>query len=288
MQIKSPISDALVTIIIPAYNEENSIADCLRSILHQSFTPIELIVIDDGSIDQTVSICEDFGVNILRQSHKGIAAARNLGAKNAKGDILVLLDADMVFAPDYVEKLVTPIINGETVATSHWNERVSNWDNPWARCQTWFQNLPDGRRHKLTVPKNSGQYRAVRKDFFLQSGGLSEAEGYGADTSIARRTGVFAIIIEDAICYHKNVETPRELFGEARWHGRNVAADKENRLRRAALTVLIYRNPLWEALRGITLSIMKKEPRLVFYSIIYIAGFDFGVIDALYKKFYQK
>lgn len=282
------ISNGLISVIIPAYNEESCIGDCILSLINQSVSPLEIIVVDDGSNDRTVSICEAFGIEVCRQTHRGMAAARNLGAHMSKGNILVFLDADMVFAPNYVKKIVQPIINGEAVATDHWNERVGNWNNPWARCQTWFQKLPDKRRQAWTAPEHSGQYRAVRKDFFLNSGGLTAEEGYRADTSLARRTGVFAGIVEDAICYHKNIEGPRELFREARWHGRQVAFIKEQRFRRCVATVLIHRNPLLEIVRGIYLSIIKKEFRMIFYSIFYLIGFDLGVINALYRRSYQK
>lgn len=282
------IPNGLISVIIPAYNEEASIEDCLRSLLNQNFGPLEIIVVDDGSTDRTVSICEARDVKVFPQSHKGMAAARNLGARKAKGSIFVLIDADMVFASNYIEKLVAPIINNEAIATDHWNETVANWENPWARCQTWFHNLPDRRRQASIPPEHSGQYRAVRKDFYLQSGGLAEEEGYRADTSIARRTGVFAEIVEDAICYHRNIENPRKLFKEARWHGRQVAFLKERRFRRCVATVLIYRNLLVEVFRGIYLSIVKKEPRMIFFAIFYIIGFDVGIIDALSRGFYQK
>jgi glycosyltransferase involved in cell wall biosynthesis len=280
-------SDYSVSVVIPAYNEEKFIEDCILSLKGQNM-PVEIIVVDDGSDDRTFAICEARGVEVFRQAHRGMAAARNLGARKAKGSILVLIDADMVFAPNYVEKLVAPIIKGKVIATCHWNETVANWDNPWARCQTWFHNFPDRRRQALTVPEHSGQYRAVRKDFFLHSGGLAEEEGYRADTSIARRTGVFAEIVENAICYHRNIENPRELFKEARWHGRQVAFIKERRLRRCVATILIHRNPLVKIVNGIYLSIIKKESRMIFYSIFYIIGFDLGIIDALFSKSYQK
>jgi len=282
------ISDGLISVIIPVYNEEDCIEACLRSLLKQSFDPLEIIVVDDGSSDRSASICEAWGVTVLYQTHRGMAAARNFGASIAKGSILVFLDADMVFAPNYIETIVKPIINNEVIATDHWNERVANWDNPWARSQTWFNKLPDRRRQGLIPPEHSGQYRAVRKDFFLHSGGLTEEEGYRADTSIARRTGVFAEIVEDAICYHRNIENPRELFKEARWHGRQVAFIKERRFRRCVATMFIHRNPLMEIVNGICLSIVKKEYRMIFYSIFYIIGFDLGIIDALFSKSYQK
>ena len=81
-----------VTVIIPVYNEERSIENCIRSLRNQS-VPLEIIVVDDGSKDNSVKICEGLGIKVLKQNHQGPGAARNLGARNAKGEILILVDA---------------------------------------------------------------------------------------------------------------------------------------------------------------------------------------------------
>jgi len=281
------IEKPYVTVIVPVYNEEGCIGKCILSLLNQDFKPLEILVVDDGSIDDSAKICEHLGISVLRQHHRGPGVARNLGARNAKGNILVLIDADMVFAPDYVSKLVAPIITGEAIATCHWNEMVSNWDNPWARCQTWFLGRPDKRREPLEIPDDLHVYRGVQNEFFLESGGFAEHEGRGDDTSIARRTGIFSRAVPDALCYHRNIANLRELFVEALWHGRNVAVRKERRLRRC-FAAIIYRNPLIEILRGIYLSVVKREPRMVPYSAVYSIGLTLGIVHALYSGYYQK
>jgi glycosyltransferase involved in cell wall biosynthesis len=282
-----PFTDYSVTVVISAYNEEDNIRNCILSLMKQTL-PSEIIVVDDGSNDQTFYTCEALGVKTLRQNHRGPGSARNLGARNAQGNILLFVDADMQFSPDYVEKLVEPIINGEAIATSHWNETVANWHNPWARCQTWFQRLPDKRRAPLDIPHNVHVYRAVRKDFFLNSGGFSENEGRGDDTSIARRTSVFATIVPDAICYHKNFETIREILTDAIWHGRNISVSRINRTKRFFSILLINNNPVSELLRGLFLALNKKEPRMIPYSIIYTFGLISGAFRALITKYYLK
>ena len=282
------ITKPLVTIVIPVYNEENCIKDCILSLFNQDFKPIEIIVVDDGSKDNSIKTCEAFQVRILRQSHKGMAAARNLGALNSKGNILVMLDSDMIFQLDYVSKLAKPIIRGESIATCHWNEMVSNWDNPWARCQTWFAGLPDRRRQPFKSQGYSGQYRAVRKDFFIEHGGLDERAGYKADISIYKRTGVYAEIVQDATCYHRNIENPRELLMEALWRGRNVPYLSKNKLKRCLGILLTPDNPLMHIYKGIYLSIKKNEFFMFPYSVIYTAGFISGMFHSLYSGYYQK
>ena len=87
---------------------------------------IEIIGVDDGSTDDAVKIFQMLKVTTLRQNHKGPGTARKLGARHARGNIVVLVDAAMVFATNYVSRLVTPIISGQAIAACHWNEKVSN------------------------------------------------------------------------------------------------------------------------------------------------------------------
>lgn len=281
------IEKPYVSVVVPFYNEEDCIKDCIVSLSKQDFEPFEIIAVDDGSTDGSVGICEQLKVEVLRQNHRGPGAARNLGARHAKGNILVLIDADMVFATDYVSRLVTPIISGEAIATCHWNEKVSNWGNPWARCETWFLERPDVRREPINIPEDIHIYRAVRKDFFLESGGFSENEGRGDDTSIARRTGVFSTAVPDAACYHRNAGTPKEVFENAVWQGRDEAA-KSGTIARAIAAVLVHRNPAMAILRGLSLSLVKKEPRMLLYSMIFITGVLVGVFRGMCSGYYLK
>ncbi len=282
----SVIDDPLVTVVIPAYNEEDTIEECVCSLKNQTIK-LEIIVVDDGSKDQTVAICKKIGVKTFLQCHKGPGTARNQGARNAKGNLLVFVDADMVFDPDFVSKLIASIISGEVIATCHWNEMVANWDNPWARCQTWYSGYPDKRRQPTAVPSPGGVYRAVRKDFFLDSGGFSEKEGRGDDSSIARRTGILAKRVPDAICYHKNIESPRDIFAEAMWSGRNIVV-RYGSFRSCISIAFIHRNPVFGILRGFSLAVDKKEPRIALYSVIYTSGYTLGILCALCSGYYLK
>ena len=274
--------------IIPVFNEADCIEKCLLSLRNQTFKPLEILVVDDGSTDNSAEVSSALKAEVIRGVHKGPGTARNLGARSAKGNILVLVDADMTFAPDYVANLVEPIIKNCALASCHWNEQVANWENPWARCETWFSGREDRRREPLEMPKHPYVYRAVRKDFFIESGGFSENEGRGDDSSLARRTGVFSVIVPDATCYHRNVSGPGELFREAVWRGRNVAVIKDHRLRRCVATMLIHQNPLISILHGMQLGISKREPRMPVYAAIFSAGMVLGILHALVSGNYQK
>jgi glycosyltransferase involved in cell wall biosynthesis len=100
----------VVSVIIPAYNCELFLADTISSVLNQSFRNFEIIVINDGSTDNTARIAENFvksgKVKILHQNNSGVSAARNRGAEVANGKYLAFLDSDDIWLPDnLIEKL---------------------------------------------------------------------------------------------------------------------------------------------------------------------------------------
>lgn len=102
-----------VSIIIPIYNLENSIKNCLRSLMNQNypFKKLEVILIDDGSADASAAIGQEYAnrfPNILffHQAHTGVSAARNLGLKNASGKYIFFLDADDQFSRNTIRDCV--------------------------------------------------------------------------------------------------------------------------------------------------------------------------------------
>lgn len=98
-----------VSVIIPSFNSCEIVGDAISSALAQSFPPLEIIVIDDGSTDDTQSVIEAFGapVQYVRQTNAGPSSARNHGAQLARGDWLAFLDADDQWLPDKIELQLT-------------------------------------------------------------------------------------------------------------------------------------------------------------------------------------
>ncbi len=90
----------LVSVIIPVHNGERYLAEAIESVLAQSYRAIEIIVIDDGSTDDSARVAHKFPVRYYRQSHSGPGAARNRGIKQAQGDVVACLDADDLWMPD--------------------------------------------------------------------------------------------------------------------------------------------------------------------------------------------
>ncbi len=100
---------SLVSILIPAYNAEPWIADTIRSALAQTWSRKEIIVVDDGSRDRTLSLAREFAsktVSVISQENRGASAARNKAFQLCQGDYIQWLDADDLLSPDKIAKQI--------------------------------------------------------------------------------------------------------------------------------------------------------------------------------------
>jgi glycosyltransferase involved in cell wall biosynthesis len=106
--MRSRAKAPLVSVIIPTYNRGGMIRDAIASVLNQDFKDFELIVIDDGSTDDTPAILETFGraIRIVRQANRGVSAARNQGIALASGKLLTFLDSDDLWLPQKLARQV--------------------------------------------------------------------------------------------------------------------------------------------------------------------------------------
>lgn len=107
--------DMKISIIIPVYNISKYISNCLNSIIKQSWTNLEIIVVDDGSTDDTAQVaesyaCEDHRIKVFRKKNGGVTSARIAGIGEATGDYIGFVDGDDIIEPDMYERLVTNAI----------------------------------------------------------------------------------------------------------------------------------------------------------------------------------
>jgi glycosyltransferase involved in cell wall biosynthesis len=95
-------NSALVSVIIPTYNRQAYVREAIESVLSQTYSPFELLVVDDGSTDDTPALLKAYQgrIKVLRQSNHGVSAARNLGIRSARGAFIALLDSDDYWQPD--------------------------------------------------------------------------------------------------------------------------------------------------------------------------------------------
>lgn len=276
-----------VSVIIPTYNEEKYIVSCLDSLFTQTKKPLEIIVVDD-SIDNTYKILKSYipsdkkiAYQVFRTAHKGPAPARNLGAKEARGDILVFLDADMKFHKDYIRKIVAPIEKGREIATITKEEYVANSDNTWSKCWSINSYMPIHLRIDPDMPDTVINFRAIRRDIFFKTKGYKDV-GYGEDvTVLTQLKGAMAKVVKGAICYHYNPSSLSEVFFSARW----VA--KGSMLNHNLHSLIIYSLPN-SLRRGILESLKHKMLSFLVFKIVFDLAFFVGIMESMLGRSYVK
>jgi cellulose synthase/poly-beta-1,6-N-acetylglucosamine synthase-like glycosyltransferase/peptidoglycan/xylan/chitin deacetylase (PgdA/CDA1 family) len=170
-----------VSIIVPAYNEQQGIAACLRSLAVVDYPDLDIVVVDDGSTDNTAAVVAGLAlpnVRLLRQPNSGKPTALGNGIRLARHDILALVDADTVFEPDALRALVAPFAQDEVGAVSG-NTKVGNRRGMLGRWQhiEYVMGLNLDRRmfdvlHCMpTVP---GAIGAFRREALEEVGGITD------------------------------------------------------------------------------------------------------------------
>ena len=106
-----------ISIIIPVYNVENYLAECLNSVVNQTYRNIEIIIVNDGSTDNSFSIIQQYQlqderIKIINQENQGLSAARNAGMKVASGEYLWFVDSDDYVAINACEEFVKHLCMG--------------------------------------------------------------------------------------------------------------------------------------------------------------------------------
>jgi glycosyltransferase involved in cell wall biosynthesis len=273
-----------ISIVIPAYNEEDAIIDCLSSLDKQAHSNFEVIIVDDGSTDNTPKLIkkykpDKYKLTIIKQNHKGPGAGRNLGSNKAAGEILVFVDADMTFDKDFLKKLVKPIDSGKEKGTFSKEEHVSNWENIWARCWNINAGWADKRCHPENYPDKQKVFRAILKSEFNKVGGF-EPGGYTDDYSLSEKLGYEAVVAKEAKFYHKNPSSLFEIFRHAKWVGK-----RPYKLGALGFIVALIRASLPVSLIiGLIKSIIKFQPAFLIFKVVYDFGIFLGILEYIFLK----
>ena len=244
LSFRSRFPTPVATVVVPAYNEESAIADCLDSLLAQSLEALEIIVVDDGSTDRTAAIARSRGVDVMTVPHGGPAAAKNAGAARATGQVLVFVDADHILERSCIERLCAPILAGVSVGTFTRDIKVANPGNAWADCWTLNRGAAPGEHFARPLPDQWENFRAVGRRAFLDVGGYDDV-GYGEDMTLAPKLGALAQVVPGAEMLHRHPDTLREVWQNARWVGRGPAVRTAHTSRR-----FLPRTSLRRGLRG--------------------------------------
>ena len=131
------MNNPLVSIIVPVYNVQNSVARCLESVLAQTWKEIEVIVLNDGSTDGSLAICEQFRrkdprITLIDKPNAGLSMTRNDGMKVAKGKYVQFVDSDDLLEPDFTENMVraAEANSADLVISPYWMALPPEMVNP--------------------------------------------------------------------------------------------------------------------------------------------------------------
>ena len=161
--------------IIPAFNEEEFISNCVKSIKNQEGDDFEIIVVDNGSSDKTAEIAKNLGVALVSEEKKGISNARNFGVMKAKGEFLCFVDADGTLSNNWLSEAREIINKNNIKAIAGLNIFVNNnllkkiYFNIYILLAYLGLILYDKIFHKLFLPGNN---LVIKRSIFLKLGGF--------------------------------------------------------------------------------------------------------------------
>ena len=219
----------MISVIVPAKDAAKTLGECLQALLHQEGflfdRDYEVIVVDDGSTDETAKIAQEVNVKVIRQSNQGPAAARNAGARIARGTVLLFTDADCAPSPTWLQELTRPFHNPEVVGVK--GVYGSRQTGLVARfVQQEYEYKYARMRNQATIDFIDTNNAAYRKEVFLQNGGFDETfrvpsvEDQEFSFRLARK-GYRLVFAPKAVVFHYHdqmlSEYLRRKFGIGYW-----------------------------------------------------------------------
>ncbi len=198
-----------ISVVIPCCNSEKTVLDAVDSVLRQSERDFELIVVDDGSTDNTAALVESLAdprIKLVRQENKGAAAARNTGINTARGDYVAFLDHDDVWFPAFLERTVTLLEKERravmVAANQYWQKHPDETDMETLHDCVGFDNSKGLIFFEDIIQRNiiSTSACVVRRKTLLQHScfdeGLKVAEDYHLWLKIAASQGEILVVAE--------------------------------------------------------------------------------------------
>jgi glycosyltransferase involved in cell wall biosynthesis len=178
-----------VSVIIPNYNYSQYICEAVESVLLQTYPNVEIIIVDDGSKDNSLEVLEKFGdkIKILAQQNAGVSVARNNGVANSNGEFIAFLDADDIWLPEKIERQISLFLNDKTLGLVH--VAVQDIDASGKNLGTHFDGLSGEVSHELLLFKRAvilggGSGIMIPRKIFDEVGGFDLRLSTSADWDI--------------------------------------------------------------------------------------------------------
>lgn len=210
-----------VSVIVPMFNEREHIGACLEALLDQTLDreQYEIIVVDNGSTDDSVSIVKNKGISPIVLPNKNVGAVRNQGAKDAIGELLVFIDGDCVAPKNWLENLLS--LHKKTTKNVFGGGALLPDNVNWIE-RDW---LLEGAKGPSLPKELIGAAIACPRDIFVLANGFDESVTSGEDTEFSKKLRAMNIevrILSDISVIHLgNAKTLSQFFFRQAWHGEN-------------------------------------------------------------------
>lgn len=187
------MSTPLISCVVPVYNGERFLAEAIDSILAQSYRPIEILVSDDGSTDNTPAVAARYAdrIKYLRQANAGPAAARNHGLRAAQGEFVALLDADDIWLPRKLELQMA-----QFQVRPDLDLCVTHFENFWTTDMAEEQERVGNHALLKPWPGYAVPTMLARRSVFTKVGPFNEKVGHGENTEWFLRAAEHDVVIE--------------------------------------------------------------------------------------------
>lgn len=213
------------SVVIPAYNQSQYLAECIESVLEQSYKAHEVIVVNDGSQDETRYVAQQYPVKYVEQTNRGLSSARNTGIMNMTGDWFYPLDSDDMMLDNCLQRVVdtiaehpeADIISPSFKCFGKFNETVILMPSPKLDDFKFINGEPHNR---------IGYFSAIKKEALLEVGGYSSKMTWGWEdmhltVSLLVRGKTIVTIPEPLILYRTK---DHSMIHEANAHATELTA----------------------------------------------------------------
>jgi glycosyltransferase involved in cell wall biosynthesis len=190
----------IVSVVVPVYNMGRYLGDALRSVFVQDYRPIQVIVVDDGSSDDTAAVAQSFsGLAYLYQAHNGVAAARNAGITLSQGEFVAFQDADDLWAPSKLSVQVQWLL--EHPETGYVAAHFCNFLETGVARPPWVTEEQLAKDQKGGIPN-----LMVRRSVFQKIGLFDPSHEFGSDLDWvvrAKDAGIVGETLPDVLLYRR-------------------------------------------------------------------------------------
>jgi glycosyltransferase involved in cell wall biosynthesis len=211
----------LVSVILPVYNGQRYVSAAIESALAQTYRPIEVVIVNDGSTDHSYETIEPYlnlpDVKYLQQENRGVAAARNAGIRHSKGELVAFLDQDDLWLPEKLALQVGYLQQNPEIAMVHSNQRYINGDGGRIQFPGWETDAQGMCLKELFIKNRIAVLTVVVRKHCLDEVGplnesLSGCDDYELWLRIAARFPIGHIDKELALYRFHDCNVSRDLF----------------------------------------------------------------------------